>query len=98
MEGMIFSVVRNSFVDGPGIRTTVFFKGAIYAAGGVIIRKVRARRRKCFTTGGDVPDAASAGQCVRTRWRNAPFAALVRRHVLTERGVFADKKFPAMSF
>ena len=27
MEGMIFSVVRNSFVDGPGIRTTVFFKG-----------------------------------------------------------------------
>lgn len=27
MEGTIFSVQRNSFVDGPGIRTTVFFKG-----------------------------------------------------------------------
>ncbi len=27
MEGIIFDVVRNSFVDGPGIRTTVFFKG-----------------------------------------------------------------------
>lgn len=25
--GMIFSIQRNSFVDGPGIRTTVFFKG-----------------------------------------------------------------------
>ncbi len=27
MDGMIFDIVRNSFVDGPGIRTTVFFKG-----------------------------------------------------------------------
>ncbi len=26
-KGMIFDIVRNSFVDGPGIRTTVFFKG-----------------------------------------------------------------------
>lgn len=25
--GMIFDIIRNSFVDGPGIRTTVFFKG-----------------------------------------------------------------------
>lgn len=24
---MIFDIIRNSFVDGPGIRTTVFFKG-----------------------------------------------------------------------
>ena len=27
MEGIIFDIVRNSYVDGPGIRTTVFFKG-----------------------------------------------------------------------
>ena len=27
MKGNIFDVQRNSFVDGPGIRTTVFFKG-----------------------------------------------------------------------
>lgn len=27
MEGTIFSIQRNSFVDGPGIRTTVFFQG-----------------------------------------------------------------------
>ena len=27
MKGMIFDIVRNSYVDGPGIRTTVFFKG-----------------------------------------------------------------------
>ena len=27
MQGMIFDIQRNSFVDGPGIRTTVFFKG-----------------------------------------------------------------------
>lgn len=27
MEGMIFDIARCSFVDGPGIRTTVFFKG-----------------------------------------------------------------------
>lgn len=27
MKGLIFDIVRNSFVDGPGIRTTVFFKG-----------------------------------------------------------------------
>ncbi len=27
MEGTIFDIQRNSFVDGPGIRTTVFFKG-----------------------------------------------------------------------
>ena len=27
MKGLIFDVERNSFVDGPGIRTTVFFKG-----------------------------------------------------------------------
>lgn len=27
MEGMIFDIIRNSFVDGPGIRTAVFFKG-----------------------------------------------------------------------
>lgn len=27
MKGMIFDIERNSFVDGPGIRTTVFFKG-----------------------------------------------------------------------
>ncbi len=26
-KGMIFDIIRNSFVDGPGIRTTVFFKG-----------------------------------------------------------------------
>lgn len=26
-EGMIFDIERGSFVDGPGIRTTVFFKG-----------------------------------------------------------------------
>lgn len=26
-DGMIFDIVRGSFVDGPGIRTTVFFKG-----------------------------------------------------------------------
>lgn len=26
-KGMIFDITRNSFVDGPGIRTTVFFKG-----------------------------------------------------------------------
>ena len=26
-KGMIFDIQRNSFVDGPGIRTTVFFKG-----------------------------------------------------------------------
>lgn len=27
MEGIIFDIARCSFVDGPGIRTTVFFKG-----------------------------------------------------------------------
>ena len=27
MKALIFDVVRSSFVDGPGIRTTVFFKG-----------------------------------------------------------------------
>lgn len=27
MKGMIFDIIRSSFVDGPGIRTTVFFKG-----------------------------------------------------------------------
>jgi pyruvate formate lyase activating enzyme len=27
MEAIIFDIERNSFVDGPGIRTTVFFKG-----------------------------------------------------------------------
>ena len=27
MQGRIFDIQRNSFVDGPGIRTTVFFKG-----------------------------------------------------------------------
>ena len=27
MKGLIFDIDRNSFVDGPGIRTTVFFKG-----------------------------------------------------------------------
>lgn len=27
MNGIIFDIQRNSFVDGPGIRTTVFFKG-----------------------------------------------------------------------
>ena len=27
MKGTIFDIQRNSFVDGPGIRTTVFFKG-----------------------------------------------------------------------
>lgn len=27
MNAMIFDIQRNSFVDGPGIRTTVFFKG-----------------------------------------------------------------------
>lgn len=27
MKGVIFNIERNSFVDGPGIRTTVFFKG-----------------------------------------------------------------------
>ena len=27
MKGMIFDIQRNSFVDGPGIRTTVFLKG-----------------------------------------------------------------------
>lgn len=26
-KGMLFDIQRNSFVDGPGIRTTVFFKG-----------------------------------------------------------------------
>ena len=26
-HGMIFDIARNSYVDGPGIRTTVFFKG-----------------------------------------------------------------------
>ena len=27
MKGIIFDIERNSYVDGPGIRTTVFFKG-----------------------------------------------------------------------
>ena len=27
MKAIIFDIERNSFVDGPGIRTTVFFKG-----------------------------------------------------------------------
>ncbi|MBQ4259033.1 MAG: glycyl-radical enzyme activating protein [Lachnospiraceae bacterium] len=27
MDAVIFDITRNSFVDGPGIRTTVFFKG-----------------------------------------------------------------------
>ena len=27
LKGIIFDIQRNSFVDGPGIRTTVFFKG-----------------------------------------------------------------------
>ena len=27
MKGLIFDIERNSFADGPGIRTTVFFKG-----------------------------------------------------------------------
>ena len=27
MKATIFDIIRNSFVDGPGIRTTVFFKG-----------------------------------------------------------------------
>ena len=26
-KAIIFDIERNSFVDGPGIRTTVFFKG-----------------------------------------------------------------------
>ncbi len=27
MKAAIFDIERNSYVDGPGIRTTVFFKG-----------------------------------------------------------------------
>lgn len=27
MKAIIFDIIRNSYVDGPGIRTTVFFKG-----------------------------------------------------------------------
>ena len=29
MKATIFDIQRNSFVDGPGVRTTVFFKGCI---------------------------------------------------------------------
>ncbi len=29
LKAMIFDIQRNSFVDGPGVRTTVFFKGCI---------------------------------------------------------------------
>jgi len=27
MQALIFDIQRNSYVDGPGIRTTIFFKG-----------------------------------------------------------------------
>ena len=29
-KAILFDIQRNSFVDGPGIRTTVFFKGCTY--------------------------------------------------------------------
>ena len=36
MNGKLFDIQRGSFVDGPGIRTTVFSKAVISAAAGVI--------------------------------------------------------------
>lgn len=42
----IFDIQRNSFVDGPGIRTTVFLKGATLNANGVTIPKARVFNRK----------------------------------------------------
>lgn len=38
-RGLIFDIERYSTADGPGIRTVVFFKGAICTATGATIRK-----------------------------------------------------------
>ena len=46
MGAVIFDITRNSFVDGPGIRTTVFFKAVICVVPGVTIRKVKIRIRR----------------------------------------------------
>jgi hypothetical protein len=40
MEGIIFDIKHCAIHDGPGIRTTVFFKVVHLIAGGVIILKV----------------------------------------------------------
>lgn len=40
MKATIFDIERNSFVDGPGIRTTVFSRVVICVVLGVITPKV----------------------------------------------------------
>ena len=38
-QGLVFDIKKYSIHDGPGIRTTVFFKGCPLTAGGATIRK-----------------------------------------------------------
>ena len=45
MKGVIFDSKEFTVHDGPGIRTTVFSKGALCAACGAIIRKVFLQNR-----------------------------------------------------
>ena len=40
-ESLIFDIKGSSMDDGPGIRTVVFSKGALFHVSGVIIRKAK---------------------------------------------------------
>ena len=62
---LLFNITKGSFVDGYGIRTTIFLKGLSPEVQVVLQRRGRALRRSCGCSSTAAGVAVSVCRCVR---------------------------------
>ena len=105
MEAVIFNIQRMSMHDGPGVRSTVFFKGVTCGAGGATIPSQSVRCRKWSGIRKGALAAVTAFLCAGQRpgiWRvaessttesGAMAAASVQESVSRKRSAWRDREW-----
>ena len=92
----IFDIERNSYVDGPGIRTTVFFKGCNLRCAWCHNPESQSPKPQMMFYKKNVRDASNAKKNARIIWNRASFAANVRFIALTMQERSAAKNIRLM--
>ena len=96
LKATIFDIGRNSYVDGPGIRTTVFFKGCNLRCAWCHNPESQSPKPQMMFYKNKCTGCGKCKEKCPNALENVSFAANVRFIALMTQGRFAERNIPSM--